>query len=309
MHVAMIIANPAAGGGRVWQWIGPIRAWAENKFGLCTLKMTQSRGHGRLLAQKAIEDGYRWIIALGGDGTLSEVAWGFFNDEGRPITTQAYFVPLPMGTGNDFAKSVGLQGWTPAKGSPWSDARVKSIDIGRVILGDGSVRTFINMASLGLSTVVNSAVEKKLLRTGLAGTWMYLLATLRAWRHFDSPRIRFTIDDKSHEQSVTLMVLANGRVFGGGMRIAPHATIDDGWIDVLFVDPLTRVVELLRDLPALYRGTHLKSPLVHTVRARVVRIEAVEPAQIAIELDGEVCGMLPIQVDLLPQALRVFAPF
>jgi diacylglycerol kinase family enzyme len=135
----------------------------------------------------------------------------------------------------------------------------------------------------------------------------FALATVRALLQHRSPRVRLTIDGQLVlDEAVVLVAAANGRHFGGGMRVAPEARLDDGWLDVVWIAH-TPTWKLLVKLPKLYRGTHLTDPVVRWRRGRRIEADA-EPGVVPLELDGEPLGTLPASLELLPAALAIVGP-
>jgi diacylglycerol kinase (ATP) len=177
-----------------------------------------------------------------------------------------------------------------------SDTRV---DLGIVEVGGEPPRCFVNSAGIGFDAVVARRVQSR----GGAGTVPYLLATIGAlWRHQPLPA-EVEIDGKPvWAGRTTAIVVANGPAYGGGMKIAPGATPDDGWLDVIVAGDLGRA-ELLAWFPSVYRGRHLRHHKIVARRARTVVVRA--PGPLPIHVDGEAAGETPVVIRVRAGALRL----
>lgn len=186
------------------------------------------------------------------------------------------------------------------------------IDVGRATFRDaaGNVqrRYFINVSSFGVSGVVVEKVENTTKRLG--GTIAFAIGTLRAlWSYRNQP-VRLIVDGElvAEKLPINTVAVANGRSFGGGMRIAPNALLNDGLFDVVVVGE-AGLWSFLRDGYRLYRGTHLNLPFVQWRRGKSVIAEPCGSEPILIDMDGEQPGQLPVRYDILPAQLRVCAPW
>ncbi|UCE87784.1 MAG: diacylglycerol kinase family lipid kinase, partial [Deltaproteobacteria bacterium] len=161
---------------------------------------------------------------------------------------------------------------------------------------------FLNIGSFGLSALAADLVNRS--SKVLGGRMSYLVGALRAIAAYRCAEISVWVDGEPlHDGPVVLGAVANGRCFGGGMRVAPHARMDDGWLDIVIVGELTKA-RLVRHLPSIYRGTHLAYPEVSHRRGRCVEVRA-EPGRVLMEVDGEARGTLPARFEILPGALEL----
>jgi diacylglycerol kinase (ATP) len=255
-------------------------------------------------ARAALQAGADLIVAVGGDGTLNEVVNGFFDEQGVAVAPQASLGLLPAGTGGDFRRSVGIP--LDTKGAVQVLAgESRLIDLGRVTYrtldGGQAARLFVNVASCGVSGLVDRYVNRSSKRLG--GKISFALASLRALAEYRDRRIRLQIDGGPwEERAITSLAVANGQYFGGGMWVAPQASLDDGIFDVTlwsgfgFRDFVFKAAQL-------YDGRHLKLPGVSTARARKLVAESGE--EVLLDLDGEQPGMLPATWEVIPGALRL----
>jgi diacylglycerol kinase (ATP) len=179
------------------------------------------------------------------------------------------------------------------------DGPVRRIDLGRA---EG--RWFATVLSSGFDSKVTQRANRMRWPHGRPRYTVAILAELAALRPI---RYRLELDDEVVELDATLAAVGNGRSYGGGMLMCPHARLDDGLLDVTVVGASGRG-RLLRLLPTVYRGTHVQVDGVHTFRARRVGLSALDGSGITADADGEPVGMLPIVVESAPGALRVIVP-
>jgi diacylglycerol kinase (ATP) len=292
----MIIVNPTAGGGRAARLVPSIRERFAR--GAATVVVTTRAGEAEELAARAAADGVERVVAVGGDGTVQEVVNGLLLEDGQDTGIGI----VPVGTGNDLARSLGLprrieEAWSVAIGPA-----TRRIDVARARCGERT-RWFASAGGIGFDAQVAAAMATRSgWQRGRAG---YLLTTLSELRRFSNRRVRLTLDDGTAEHAVLFVAIANGAYYGGGMRIAPDAATDDGALDVCIVGDISRMTAI-RQLPNLYRGTHVNHPAVAIARARRVTIEG--GPETLVHLDGEPFGCLPLEVELAASRLTVAVP-
>jgi diacylglycerol kinase (ATP) len=290
----LVIVNPAAGGGRALRSV----SWLRERLAArpdVRLEITHRRGEAEELAAEAGPGGHDRVIVVGGDGTVQEVVNGLLSS-GEPAAMGV----VPLGSGNDLARSMGLpvelaSAWKVAIG-----AGTRRIDVAQARNGSGAERRFASAGGIGFDAQVAAAMAER--RGWQAGRAGYLLTTLAELRRFENRHVRLTIDGATETADVLFIAIANGAYYGGGMRIAPEASVDDGRLDVCVVGDISRLT-VLRQLPNLYRGTHVNHPAV-TMRAGTV-IEAEGDGDTRVHLDGEPFGGLPLRVTINRQALEV----
>jgi diacylglycerol kinase (ATP) len=300
------------------------------------------QGETEEYTRAALAGGFETVAAVGGDGTLSAAAAGYFepcanlSDEETPapVNSSATLALLPAGTGDDFARGLTrgrrepLEAWlgrlvkhcragdaaAGAEGSDEVGRGLRQAPTARrvdVLLGsaDGGARRFIclNAATLGIGAEVAGrvAAQGACVRR-LPGEARFALAALprlAAWR---DRRVRVTVGGRLwHECGTNLLAVVNGTHAGGGMNFSPDASLDDGLLDVLAVCDISRPA-LLRELARVHTGGHVNNPNVKLTRATHVRIETLNPADpLALEADGDVRGQTPAEFRVLPSALRV----
>jgi len=214
-------------------------------------------------------------------------------------------VPLAIiaaGSGNDNARSLGLPVHQPESAAALvSDGTIRTIDAGRLHRADGTVRWWLGVLGGGFDSVVS---ERAARWSWPHGAMRYHLAVVRELPTFRAIPYAVTVDGVRHETEAMLVAVANGPAFGGGMLICPDAKYDDGLLDVLILHKIT-VPQFLRVFPKVFTGTHLSHPRVEVLRGRRVQLEA---EGIVAQADGERFEPLPIDVEIVPGALRVVAP-
>jgi diacylglycerol kinase (ATP) len=302
----LVIVNPHSGGGatgRRWRKLEPR---VREALGAAEIEQTRGARDAERLAREAVRAGIERVVVAGGDGTLAEVATGLLRAQ---LGSYAELALLPMGTGCDFARTLGIPRDPIAALEVVRTGKARRIDAGHAsYAGKGGAPTdsyFVNAASFGVSSLVVELAQRSARRLG--GTVAFALATVRALLSYQSARIALRVDGEvACEGRLALVAAANGRHFGSGMQIAPDARVDDGWLDVVCVECASGV-RLIPKLPKLYRGTLLGDPVVRFRRGRRIEADAA-PGAVLLELDGEPVGALPAQLELRPGALSVIGP-
>ena len=270
------------------------------------LNFTSFPGHAVELTRHALTQGADMVLSIGGDGTHNEVVNGFFDRNGRLVSPHAKLAVLHLGTGGDFRKSLGIGVSAGDAIRSLAEGTPCPVDIGLIrhidLDGRQAQRYFVNIASFGISGIIdNLSHDRRFSRLG--GKAAFLLATLRAFRHYRNAPMRIRMDrDPELEQPVCAFVVANGRFFGGGMKVAPHAVLDDGLFDAVCLGDFQLADFLLRG-HRLYRGTHLSMEKVWMRRVRTVSIQARDP--VPIDIDGDGLGYTPAQITMAPQRISV----
>lgn len=301
MTRTLLVVNPRSANGttaRVWP---SLLARARAVLGGAEAVLTEGPFHAAELARRGLRDGFDRIVAVGGDGTNHEVVNGFF-DRGRPVRPDASFACIPRGTGCDFLRTFGLSRDPEALLDRMARSSPRPIDVGWMrCAGSRGVeeRAFLNIADFGIGGRTVARVNRT--TKSMGGLMSFLFGTLGTFASWKGERVRMRFDGGSwEERAITGVNVANGQFFGGGMRIAPEARLDDGLFDVVIVDDMPKL-SLLRGMPALYRGRHLGRSRVTLRRAR--RVEAEADGEVLIDADGEQPGRLPAVFELLPGAL------
>jgi diacylglycerol kinase (ATP) len=254
------------------------------------------------LAERAAADGARLVVAVGGDGTAHEAVNGLLRAGGG---TQLALIP--RGTGEDFARALGVPADFETAIAVAREGGVRTIDAGRVRYesnaGRGEEAFFCSMAGVGMS----GAVARRLGTTtkALGGRVAGVLATFAVFSRWTNVELLVEVDGERRQGLMEDVLVANTEYHNGGMRLCPNARPDDGLFDVLLIGDVTRR-ELVAVLPKLYRGTHLPHPKAELLQGRTVTVDA--PEALPMELDGEQPGTTPVRFEVVREALRVRVP-
>lgn len=285
-----VILNPKAGSAGDMHELET----ALGRLGEVQLRTTDAPGSARRLAHDALDGGAELVVAAGGDGTINEVVNGLAQD-----FSQAWLGIIPLGTGNDFARSIQLPTDLPAAIETLMAAQTRLVDVVRVT--SDAVRYFINVSAGGFSGVLDEKVTDELKRAW--GPLAYLRAGAEALPDLTAYRATLTFDDVDERAlEVYNVVVANGRYVAGGIPVAPQAELDDGLLDIMLA-PAAPVPRLLIETLQILVGRHLDSDLLIFRRARKVRITA-DPGM-WFNVDGELVGNQPATFEVLPRVLRV----
>jgi diacylglycerol kinase (ATP) len=299
----VVVVNPRSGGGlsaKRWaKLVGPI----TDGLGPFDTRFTEARGDGRRIAREEAQGGRSLVVALGGDGTISEVADGLLDAGGGPTMGI-----IPRGTGGDFRRALELPQDLGAAARKIREGRPRSIDAGRVTFagheGETLTRHFVNVASFGFSSAVASRANNSSKRLGAKAA--FLGATLKTLAVYENVEVEVSVDGGARRRMTVLLgAVGNGRFFGGGMQICPEARLDNGKLDLVTVGDLGRF-EILTKIHRIFSGTHLSIPEVQSARVQVVEVWPADPAaEIPLEVDGETPGRLPARFEVVPGVLKL----
>jgi YegS/Rv2252/BmrU family lipid kinase len=285
-----VIVNPSAGGGKAGRTL-PAVGEALRRLGLeHHIETTRSLEHARELARAATAAGEA-AVAFGGDGLIGAVAEALKHTDG-------VLGVLPGGRGNDFARVLGIPPEAAAACEVLSTGKVRSLDLGLV----GS-RTFIGIASCGFDSVANRIANETTL---VHGNLVYAYGALRALAGWKPAT--FTITPEGQDPRTVrgyTIAAANSKAYGGGMLMAPDASLTDGLLDVVIVGQ-ERKLRFLRRLPTVFSGTHVHHANVEVLRCSAVRVEASRP--FTLYADGDPIAELPATIEVLPGAIRAIVP-
>jgi diacylglycerol kinase (ATP) len=313
----VIINHVAAKARRVWPLVRHQLEASGIEF---DVHETLQPGHATTTTRAALRNGVTTIAVVGGDGTLSEAAEGFFefseqlSEPPLPINSLASLAILPAGTGDDFAR--GLMGGQRAPLDTWIDIFIdhsrgqRGISRVDVLYGrcDEYTTPFIclNASTMGIGgeTAARVSAQGRFMRR-FSGEVRFAAAALGALAGWRERRVRVSIDDREIiEGTMNLAAIANALYAGGGMMLSPEARIDDGKLDVVTASGFTRG-SVLRELARIHKGGHVANPKVRIAQGTRARIETFAPEDaMPIEVDGNVRGFTPVEFRVMPAALR-----
>lgn len=309
------VVNPASGAGTTRARFLAMEPALRQLFPGMEAAFTEGTLHAaRLVAEVVSRGDVDLLVVFGGDGTINEAVSGLLASAtgagdspglGGPLPVLAV---LPGGTGGDFRRLLGLTRDRErlldylARGRPWAaDAGVLEF---RTPGGEAATRPFLNIASAGISGVVDRYVNSTTKVFG--GRVSFFVGTLRGMVRYRNVPMRVRVDGRDlHEGPTALVAVANGRFFGGGMMVAPAAALDDGLLDVVVIGDLSKV-QFLGLSRYIYSGGHVGRPGIVTGRGREVMVTA--GGEALIDLDGEQVGCLPMTARVLAGAIRVLVP-
>ncbi len=281
-EATLVILNPRAGSGRAEHLWAKVEPLAYEVWGNLVVAITERPQDVTQHLDKARAAGVRRVIAVGGDGTVHTIVNALVDLMAKtPHDPPMLFGQLPAGTGQDFARFLKI----PAKledAVRWlSSVQPRPLDLGAVRY-DQTDCHFLNIASIGIS----GEVDRRISTITNRRAWTYKLASLRSITRYSPPSLSIKIDGQAwYEGRAWLVVVANGRYFGKGMAIAPHAVVDDGLFEVVMVKEASRL-RLLRAFNTVYSGKHLVLPEVMYTRAQRVEVESAGEL-LPLDLDGE----------------------
>lgn len=283
------VVNPAGGGGRA------LKAWKEIEAAIPDARayMTTKPLGGAEQARLAMADGCEVVAAVGGDGTVNEVANAL-------IGTDTTLAVIPFGTGNDYAKTLKIPVDSVAAARMAFEREAQLVDVGRV---DGH-RAFVNIAGVGFDAEVMTVFNHPgaLMRV-MPVKVRYYASILKTFTKFKGVKATLTIDGSTTVvDNLLLMAVGCAQFYGAGMHILPHADLMDGLFDVVWGQDV-RLAELNKLMAIIYKGEHLEHPNVRSARCKEVVIEA-EP-RTRFHLDGDVTGETPVTFRVEAQCLRV----
>jgi diacylglycerol kinase (ATP) len=297
----VLIANPTAGGGRVQAELPRIEEQLRARGLEHRTVRTEGPGDATRAAREAIEGGERFLVAVGGDGTVHEVVNGMMAESG-PRDPEAVLGVLAAGSGCDFVRTFGLPDDSVRACGHLDGDGLFPIDVGvvtfRGVDGTPTARYFPNVAEVGLGAAVVSRSARLPKRLGRS---RYFLGFWLCLPRFRPALVKVGTERKVYQGRAHNVVVANCQYYGGGMRISPRSWPADGFLDVLvMVGPKSDAFTML---PKIYRGEHLPHRNLVELRARTVDVDA--DRALLVEADGEVLGTTPASFEIMPQAVRL----
>jgi YegS/Rv2252/BmrU family lipid kinase len=293
----VLIANPRAGKGRVDNALPRVERVLTSENLRYRVVRTTHQGHATEAARQALRGGERYLVAVGGDGTVHEVVNGMIED-GRPLAPDAVLGVVSAGSGGDFVRSFGLPPDAEQAARHLAGDRVRPLDVGTVTCADGPSRYFVNIAEAGLGGAVVARAARLSRRLGgaryAAGFWLALPG-------FRPAAVRLDADGHAHAWRAFNVVVANGRFYGGGMHISPKSDPCDQALDILVMTGPKS--DSFTTLPKVYQGAHLPHRNIAELRAGQLRVEADAP--FPVEADGELLGTTPASFGIIPSAVRL----
>lgn len=298
-----IVVNPRAGGGKGGaDW--PIIEWLLAKYRInFTHEFTEHKYHAIEITVKAIKNGYRKIIAVGGDGTLNEVVNGIFIQKLIPPSEITIGV-IAVGTGNDWLRMYSTtHDYEECIRDIQSECVFKQ-DVGQVEFCESMVkhtRYFVNAAGIGFDAEV-ALQTNKLKDVGRRGTLLYMFSLLKSLIGYHHTKVNITVDSTEIQERILSLTIGIGCYNGAGMMQVPNAVVNDGLFDITIIKKIS-VLGVLRNIHRLYDGSILKHPKISSYRGREIKITSNPSTK--LEADGESLGESPFHFTILPEAINV----
>jgi diacylglycerol kinase (ATP) len=306
----LVICNPISGSGRGPSILSTVKRAFDDAGVTYSAEVSKKRGDVARLARAAVLSGCGAVVVIGGDGTFFEAVNGVMGPvEPVGAVDAAERGPalglVQAGRGSDFGRSAGIPSDVEAACTRLLAGRTAQFDLGHVTYRslDGQTRRrfFANAAGLGFDAEVSMRANAG--PRNLGGTIPYLNSLLQTLVSYTNKRVTVSLDGGEPWQArVNSLVVANGQYFGGGMKIAPRASLSDGLFDITILGDLGKV-ELVRNVPRVYDGSHVTHPKVRTARAATVHVDSTD--RTLLQADGEVLGMAPASFTVVPSALRM----
>jgi diacylglycerol kinase (ATP) len=306
---AVVIANPAARKGRCARNWPQIEARLRAHLPDFDTRFTQHQGHATALAREAVAQGYDTFIAVGGDGTVNEVVNGMVAN-GAMARPDIVLCPIPAGTANELCLALGLlrDGDAPYRNIVAGQRKnIDLIDVRCAGIDDGEAQRYgYAIACFGAAAEISYRTSASRFLKKLGGRFSYYYQTLLVTLTYPHWQANLRVDDQpARDVTVYTGLACNTPNGGGGMKLAPGASFEDGVLDLVLFRDISRRDIILQKPSWLYEGRHIEHPKVEIVRGRRIHVEG--PAMALVDLDGETIGRLPMTATVLPRALAVKA--
>ena len=306
----LVICNPISGSGRGLSLLANVRRTLDDAGVTYSAEVSKKRGDVARIARSAVLSGCSAVVVIGGDGTFFEAVNGVLGPVEPAGAAGAAGGGIAMGLvqagrGSDFGRSAGIPSDVEAACARLIAGRTDRFDLGHVTYrsfdGQTRHRFFANAAGLGFDAEVSLRANAG--PRNLGGTIPYLNSLMRTLISYTNKRVEVRLDGgEARPARVNSLVVANGQYFGGGMKIAPAASLSDALFDITILGDLGKA-ELIRNVPRVYDGSHVTHPKVSTARAGIVHVESSD--RTLLQADGEVLGMAPAIFTIVPSALRM----
>ena len=301
------VVNPSSAGGKTAKRWPEYAKLLEARLGTVVTHFTDAPRAATAIARELLRQGYNLLIAVGGDGTVNEVANGFFEQD-QLLHPDAVLGIIPTGTGGDFRRTLGISTDPEQAVKVLACGAPLEIDVGKATFhrSDGAVesRYFVNLVSFGMGGQVAARSHNAL--TVLGGKAAFLWATLTTFLTYRGREVQLSLNsDDPSSFLIANVAIGNGQFHGAGMRPCPTAVLNDSVLEVTVID-YAGMFELIRGMPALYSGEVYSHPKVHHLRASKLSVHSSSKTE--IEIDGEALGTLPLEITVLPARLPILIP-
>ena len=303
----LLIVNPNSGGGKTGRTATALRDTVARSLGHVEMVLTERAGHGVELAREAALAGHPLVIAVGGDGTIHEVVNGILTSK-----KEVELGVIGQGTGGDFRKSLGIEHRLDRYVDSIASGRRRTVDVGRFTGGGKTDHHFVNILSVGMGGLVDRYVADA--NRALGGKAAYFGASLRALFNARLGNVKLTLtkQDGAVEEHLLrsfMIAICNGQYFGGGMHVAPMASVDDATFELVALGATSKLGFALTS-NAIYSGSHIGQAATIHLRGSKMKLELMNTDAsdaFLLDVDGEPMGGLPLEIRCIPNALVVRA--
>ena len=292
--------NPLAGRSRDLSWLAVEQALRAAGVAV-DVEYTKEAHDGEGIARRALLNGRRRMLVAGGDGSVHDVVNGVMS--AGSVHPEVTLAVAPLGTGNDWARSLGMVLGPRDLAAAIAAGRTIQHDVGAIDFPEAvppSRRWFVNVAGAGYDAHVISRLPRH-----VSSSFAYFWGALAGLLSYRAPRFTIRVNGQVIERRLLVAFVANAQACGNGMRVAPVARVDDGLLDLVTIDEVG-VLRALLKIAKLFRGTILGDPVAHRVGTAKVCIDAEPPAD--VEAEGQIVGRTPVVFSVIPGELRVVVP-
>lgn len=292
----LFVINPVAGKGKTIEILPIINKKLKPYEDTIAYDIQVSKNKGDIsrLATKYYLEGYTEFVAVGGDGSLSELINGFE----FPLVNKPSIGIIPLGTGNDFVKSLKEKNDIDEIFNAIINNHIMPIDIGRV-----NAFNFINVCSFGIDGPIIRDTDR--LKKYLPGKSSYLISTLKAGVLFKPNFVKITADGKTYDGNMILIAIGNGKYIGGGMNICPEAKLADGYFELCMVRNVSKI-KFMKEISKVYSGRLSEVKEVTYIKAKHIKIE-VDGKPYVINVDGNLLGCTPAEIKIIERAVNIYS--
>jgi diacylglycerol kinase (ATP) len=289
-----VILNPASAAGKTIKLLPVVVASLEHSGRRFDIHVTSRAGEAPGVVGEMAARGCAIVVAIGGDGTINEVASGIVRSGARVVLGL-----VPSGHGSDLVRTLSIPSDPDRAMERVYAGQIKTIDVGQATFDSGEVRYFLNVAGLGFDSIV----AETMVGTKLPGSTLpYIVGLVKAMRLYKNTPVRVEGEHGNYVGPALSVIVANARYFGGGMQIAPMADMQDGLLDAAVLGDISKA-DLIRQVPRVYRGKHIDHPKFHHVPAKSLRVTAERPLR--VQLDGELGPATPVTFSVIPGGIDI----
>ena len=291
MRRILFLINPVAGKGTNKELIDDIEKFFINEE--VTIIISEYKGEIEKITREYLNRGYTDFISVGGDGSFSEMINGI---EGNKVRIGL----IPAGTGNDFSRIIDMPENLIECLKIIKNMKTINIDSGKI-----NNKKFINVACFGIDGQIIKDTEK--IKKYIPGSLAYILSTIKALLFYSYAKLFIEVDGKIYNEEIILVAVGNGKFIGGGMKVAPEANLDDGYLDLCIVRKMKKF-NTLRLFHKIFTGMHIEEDKVEYIKCKNINLKSENKLKIDVNLDGNLSGYLPAQISIQENSYQLIVP-